>query len=120
MVVQFRRSFGALIFALAHMLAAGSAGSATAEDRGAIHYRRGAEIALSGIDSPGPIAEVTVVNLQLRDFKLGCVSCGVEQRMLTAALDRRSAMRRSRDVPQRVRRQLEKRGSQIAHQPVAA
>ena len=94
LVVPFRRSFGALIVALAAMLAAAQPDPATAEDRGAIplQARSGA---LSDIDSSqGRSWEATIGNLQFANFNGGCVSCwNWSKRMLTTALDRRSVMR---------------------------
>jgi hypothetical protein len=55
-VVPFRRSFGALIFALAAMLAAAQPDSATAEDRGTIPLQAQSGCIAGHRFTPGPIA----------------------------------------------------------------
>ena len=54
-VVRFRRSFGALIFALAAMLAAAQPDPATAEDRGAIPLQARSGCIVGHRFTPGPI-----------------------------------------------------------------
>jgi hypothetical protein len=55
-VVRFRRSFGALIFALAAILAAAQPDPATAEDRGAIPLQARSGCIVGHRFTPGPIA----------------------------------------------------------------
>jgi hypothetical protein len=55
-VVPFRRSFGALIFAVAAMLATAQPDPATAEDRGAIPLQAGSGCIVGHRFTPGPIA----------------------------------------------------------------
>jgi hypothetical protein len=81
-VVRFRRSFGALIFALAAILAAAQPEPATAEDRGAIPLQARSGCIVGDRFTPGPIAG----GHKFPNFKLGCVSCGNwSKAMLTAA-----------------------------------
>jgi hypothetical protein len=105
MVVPFRRSFSALIFALAAMLAQLSRIRRLLKTAAPFSYSRGTR-ALSGIGlSRVRSRKVTTSNLQFASFKRGCKSCGNwSKEMPTAALDRRSAMRRSRNRRQPVRR----------------
>jgi hypothetical protein len=55
-VVRFRRSFGALIFAFAAILAAAQPVPATAEDRGAIPLQARSGCIVGHRFTPGPIA----------------------------------------------------------------
>ena len=106
-VVRFRRSFGGSSLPLPLCWLQLSRIRRLLKTAAPFPYRRGAG-ALSGIDSRRVRSrEVTIVNLQFPNFKLGCVSCwNWCKGMLTAALDHRSAMTRPRDLPQRVRRRI--------------
>jgi hypothetical protein len=55
-VAPFRRSFGALIFALAAMLAAAQPNAATADNRGAIPLQAPSGCVVGHRFTPGPIA----------------------------------------------------------------
>ena len=74
-VVWFRRSFGALIFALAAMLAAAQPDPATAEDRGANSLQARSGCIVGHRFTPGPIAgghnrQPTIPEFQARMHEL--------------------------------------------------
>jgi hypothetical protein len=69
MVVPFRRSFGALIFALAAMLAAAQPDTTAAEDRGAILLQPRNACIVGHRFEPGPIAEGHNLQPTVREFQ---------------------------------------------------
>ena len=68
-VVRFRRSFGALIFALAAMLAAAQPDPATAEDRGAIPLQARSGCIVGHRFEPGPIVAGHNRQPTIREFQ---------------------------------------------------
>ena len=68
-VVRFRRSFGALIFALAAMLAAAQPDPATAKDRGAIPLQARSGCIVGHRFEPGPIVAGHNRQPTIREFQ---------------------------------------------------